>query len=92
MYTLEAEFSDHGYDRKYGIFTTLEKAQAYVKNALNLDVEWSSPSGTVTGSVGCGWVKGANPNTPNKSGRLHIDRLPVDPAEFSNDLRYGLVD
>lgn len=90
MYTLEAEFSDHTYNRTYGIFTTLEKAKAYVKDALNLDVQWSDPRGTVTGAIGTSWVKGANPNLPNKSGRLRLDRLPVDPVEFSNDLRYGL--
>lgn len=91
MYTLEATFNDHTYNRTYGIFTTLEKAQAYVKDALGLDINWSKPSGTVTGGVSSGWTKGVNPNSPNKTGILHINHLPVDPAEFSNDLRYGLT-
>lgn len=91
MYVLEASSTDPSFGRTFGIFTTLEKAQEYVKDALGLEIKWSKPSSTVTGGVSSGWTKGVDPGFPNKTGILWIHHLPVDPAEFSNDLRYGLM-
>ena len=92
MYTLEFHCGDATHSRKYGIFTTLAKAQDFVKNALGAEVDWSDPKRTVKGTSTSNRVAGVLHYDPRRVGFFMIDRFAVDPAEFSNDLRYGLVD
>lgn len=92
MYTLELQFNDHTFNRTYGIFTTLEKAQSFVKDALGFDVTWSNPKNTVKGTSFSSDLVVPVTTIANRRGSFYIDRLPVDPAEYSTDLRYGLVD
>lgn len=91
MYTLDAEFMDKSLNRTFGIFTSIDKAKAYVQDALKAEVKWSDPKSAVTGGISTGWTKGIVPTMPDRTGILRLNHLPVDPAEFSNDLRYGLV-
>ena len=91
MYTLEIHFSDHTYNRKYGIFTTLAKAQDFVKDALGAEVTWTDPKGTVKGTSTSNRISGVLGCVPHRVGFFMIDRFAVDPTEFSQDLRYGLV-
>lgn len=73
MFLLHTDSPDIG--RIYGVFTTVEKAKSYVKDTLGVDVEWSDPKHTVTGSM-C-----SRPRTRNN---FHIKPLPVDPTEAHN--------
>jgi hypothetical protein len=61
--------------RIYGIFTTAEGAKAFVSDALGIDVEWSDPKHTVTGSM---------LSRPRGKNNFHIKPVPVDPKEFTN--------
>lgn len=72
---------DNGGGRIYGIFTTAEKAKAYVKDVLDKDVEWSDPKHTVTGSMSS--YPAGKPLSQNLV-NFHIKPAPVDPEEFLN--------
>lgn len=72
---------DNGGGRIYGVFTTADKAKAYVKDVLGKDVEWSDPKNTVTGSMSS---RPPGKRLSNDLVNFQIKPAPVDPEEFLN--------
>lgn len=75
LYDRSRSVNSIGGGRIYGIFSTTDKAKAYVKDVLGKDVGWSDPKHTVTGSI---------MSRPLEIVNFHITPAPVDPEEFDN--------
>lgn len=65
--------------RIYGIFSTMDKAKAYVKDVLGKDVEWGDPKHTMTGSIKSYHM---GKRLPNEKVYFGITPAPVEPEEF----------
>lgn len=64
------------YNQKiYGVFSEMDTAKAFVADALSMDVQWSDPKHTVTGSVS---------SMPRAKNNYRIVPVPVDPTGLSS--------
>lgn len=64
------------YNQKiYGVFSEMDTAKAFVADALGMEVQWSDPKHTVTGSVS---------SIPRAKNNYRITPVLVDPTAVSN--------